>query len=40
MSFFRDPATQMPPVATLLEDREAASRIERWIEGLRPPSSH
>ena len=36
----RDPATQMPPVATLLEDREAASRIERWIEGLRPPTSH
>ena len=34
----RDAATQMPPVATLVVDREAASLIERWIAQLRPSS--
>ncbi|HET9155691.1 MAG TPA: hypothetical protein VFN91_03425 [Myxococcaceae bacterium] len=30
----RDPAQQMPPVATRTVDAEAARRIERWIEEL------
>jgi len=36
----RDPATQMPPVATQMVDRDAARRIAQWIGELGPPSTH
>jgi len=32
----REPATQMPPIATRVVDREAAMRIERWIDEWVP----
>jgi hypothetical protein len=36
----RDPLTQMPPLATLVVDQEATSRIERWISQLPRSSPH